>query len=233
MPTTRGCYNRRGADAARRSILDSTGRFWKTADLDAAPSTSRRLLAELAHQGELRNIRRGLYWRGTKTPLGMAPPSPAVLAEQLAGGKGIGPAGLSAANALRLSTQVPRRADYALVGRPPSGGGIVHFVDRSSRRARAESALSSTDVAALEVLDGWDRLIETVPSEAVDRLVELMRSGSIDARRLARASATEPGSSRARLGYLLRRSGFPDLAIEVPPADPRVTARALAGLPTV
>lgn len=233
MPVTRGRYNRRGADTARRSILDSTGRFWKTADLDAAPSTSGRLLAELVRKGELRHIRKGLYWRGTKTPLGMAPPSPAALAEQLAAGKGIGPAGLSAANALRLSTQLPRHADYALVGRPPSGGDMVHFVDRSSRRARAESALSSTDVAALEVLDGWDRVIEIAPSQAMDRLAQLIRSGSIDARRLARASATEPGSSRARLGYLLRRSGFPDLANEVPPADPRVEVRALAGLPPV
>lgn len=39
----------------------------------------------------------------------------------------------------------------------------MHFVNRSSWRSRAEHALSPTDVAALEVLDGWNQVIETSP----------------------------------------------------------------------
>ncbi|OYN76080.1 hypothetical protein [Mycolicibacterium sphagni] len=230
MPTQRGQYNRSGVEAARRSILESHNQFWRTADIDTAPSTAQRLLADLVKRGELRHIRRGLYWRGTKTPLGMAPPAPQALAIELAGGPGAGPAGLSAANALRLSTQIPRRADYALVGRPPTSAPTVRFVDRSTRRGRAEHALAPTEVAALEVLDGWDRLIETGPEEAMDRLSELIKSGSIDAPRIASAGATEPGPSRARLRHLMHRAGRPDLADAVPAADPRTAAQALFGL---
>lgn len=226
----RGPYDRTGADAARRSILDSRNRFWRTTDIGTAPSTAQRLLADLVARGELRHIRRGLYWRGVKTPLGMAPPSPPVLAVELAGAQCIGPAGLSAANELRLSTQVPRYADFALVGRPPAIDGVVRFVDRSARRGRAEHELAPTEVAALEVLDSWDRVIETAPDEAMDRLSDLLSTGRIDALRLVRASATEPGPTRARLRHLLKRIGRSDLAAGVPVADPRTEARALAGL---
>ncbi|WP_006243293.1 hypothetical protein [Mycolicibacterium tusciae] len=65
-------HDRRGSQAARRSLLSSHNRFW-TADIDAPPSTAQHLLADLVTQGELRHIRKGLYWRGIKTPLGMAP----------------------------------------------------------------------------------------------------------------------------------------------------------------
>jgi hypothetical protein len=161
----------------------------------------------------------------------MAPPSSDALAAELTDrSKGIGPAGLSAANALRLSTQIPRRAQYAVPARPPSDGDTVHFVNRSSRRGRAERALSPTDVAALEVLDGWNQVIETSPREAMSRLASLIQSGSIDPGRLACASGTEPGSARVRLRYLLRSAGLATLADEVPAADPRTESKALAGL---
>lgn len=232
MSTTRGHYNRRGVDATRRSILASRNQFWRLSDIHAAPSTTQRLLAELVAQGELRHIRRGLYWRGIKTPLGMAPPAPAALAAELAAGRerGIGPAGLSAANLLRLSTQIPRRAEYAVVGRPPTGGQTMHFVDRSTHRGRAQWALNPTEVAALEVLDGWDRVIETGPDEAMQRLTGLINSGTIDPGRLAGASDTEAGSTRARLRHLLHCAGRADLADTMLAADPRTESRALVGL---
>lgn len=223
-------YDRRGAQDARRSLLDSRNQFWKTSDIDAPASTAQHLLAELVRQGELRHIRKGLYWRGTKTPLGMAPPPPAALAAQLTGQAGIGPAGLSAANALRLSTQIPRRAEYAVPARPPTDAETVRFVNRSARHGRADYELSQTEVAALEVLDGWDRVIETGPQQTMDRLRELISSGGIDAARLADAGDTEPASARARLRHLLRHAGLSELAEKVPAADPRTEARALVGL---
>ena len=82
MPTR---DDRSAAQNARQAILDSLNRFWKPAELDTAPSTAQHLLAELVNQGELRHLRRGLYWRGLKTPLGMAPPQPDVQAAELAG----------------------------------------------------------------------------------------------------------------------------------------------------
>lgn len=222
--------DRRAAQDARRTLLDSRNQFWKATDIDAPASTAQHLLADLVRQGELRRVRKGLYWRGTKTPLGMAPPSAAALASQLTGQAGIGPAGLSAANALRLSTQIPRQAEYAVPARPPTDTETVRFVNRSARRRRADYELSQTEVAALEVLDGWDQVIETGPQQAMGRLQELISSGGIDAARLAGAGDTEPASARARLRHLLRHTGLAELAEQVPAADPRTEARALAGL---
>jgi hypothetical protein len=93
-----------------------TQRADRTAKLTVSvgKSTRQHLLAELTRRGELLHVRRGLYWRGRKTPLGMSPPSPEALAERLVGKHGVGPAGLSAAHRLRLSTQVPRTAHKAL-----------------------------------------------------------------------------------------------------------------------
>lgn len=226
---TRSC-NRRGAQAVRQSVLDSRDRFWKTSDIDAPASTVQHLLSDLVKQGELRHIRKGLYWRGTKTPLGMSPPSPQALVEQIIGKAGIGPAGLSAANALRLSSQVPRRAEYAVPARPPADAESVHFVDRSTRRGRADYALEQSEVAALEVLDSWDRVIETGPGVAMGRLGELIATGKLDAGRLAAAGGTEPGAARARLRHLLRHAGREELAEKVPTTDARTAARALDGL---
>jgi hypothetical protein len=223
-------YNRGNADASRRAILSSRSQFWRPGDIDAPPSTAQRILADLVAKGELRHIRKGLYWRGIKTPLGMAPPSNEALVLQLANSDGIGPAGLSAANALRLSTQIPRQAHYAVVSRPPSDTDSVHFVNRSARHSRADSKLSPTEVAALEVLDDWDQVIETDPREAMTRLTSLIRSGRIDAPRLARGSETEPGSARARLRYLLRNAGLPALADIVRSPGKGIESRALAGL---
>jgi hypothetical protein len=225
----RSC-NRHGAQALRKSLLDSRDRFWRTSEIDAPASTVQHLLADLVSQGELHHIRKGLYWRGTRTPLGMSPPPPQALAVQLIGTPGIGPAGLSAANALRLSTQVPRRAEYAVPARPPADAEALHFVNRSSRRRRADYELGPTEVAALEVLDGWDRIIETGPSLAMGRLGELIATGKLDAGQLAAAGDTEPGAARARLRHLLRHAGRAELAEKVAATDPRTEARALAGL---
>ncbi|MGW0162152.1 hypothetical protein ACWDUN_22845 [Mycobacterium sp. NPDC003323] len=227
MPTR---YDRSAAQNARQAILNSLNRFWKPADLDTAPSTTQHLLAELVNQGELRHLRRGLYWRGLKTPLGMAPPQPDLLAAELAGVPGIGPAGLSAANALQLSTQIPRRGEYAIPARPPADYELVRFANRSARRGRADAALTPIEVATLEVLDRWDQVIETSPDAAMTRLTELIDAGRLDAERLAEASDTEPASVRARLRHLLQRTGRTELADKVRRADLRTEVRALAGL---
>lgn len=223
-------YDRAAARDARSEILRSRNTFWKPSDVKLPPSTAQRLLADLVAHEDLRHLRKGLYWRGIKTPLGMASPSPATLAAQIADGRGTGPSGLSAANALRLSTQIPRRAEYAVVDRPPANSDMVRFVARSSRQGRAIHDLGPLDIAALEVLDSWDRIIEAGADEAMSHLTRLIQSGTLNPKRLTQASGTEPGSSRARLRYLLRNAGRQDLADEVPRPDPRTESKALAGL---
>lgn len=96
----------------------------------------------------------------------------------------------------------------------------------------AASTTSSppNEVAALEVLDSWDKVIEVGPTQAMARLNELIGSGKLDPGRLADAADTESAATRARLRDLLRRAGKGDLAARVRRPDMRTETRALAGL---
>lgn len=217
-------------NAARRQILRSKNRFWLPTQLGMAPSTAQHLLADLVASGELKRVRKGLYWRGVKTPLGMSAPKTSDIVAALAPGAGVGPAGLSAANFLRLSTQIPRRAEIAVPRRSPTDVSTIRFLSRSAREGRRKCALTPSEVAALEVLDGWERVIEVPPADAMKRLVDLMSTGALRPDRLARASSTEPAPVRARLRSLLEASGRADLVTKVPLPDSRTEKKALASL---
>jgi hypothetical protein len=223
--------DRRTPVQERQRVLRSRGRFWRLKDIAGPVSTKKHLLASLVEDGELRHVRRGLYWRGATSPLGMGPPPTDALIRELAPGPGVGPAGLYAANLLRLSTQVPRRAEIAVPMRAPESGGAIKFVARPARSARVTAGLSPTEVALLEVLGSWEQAIEVPPAEAWSRLRELLDSGQVRAERLARAGRTEPGTVRARLRELLRAGGRTDLVDEVPAPDGRTTALATRLLP--
>lgn len=210
----------------RQRILSSRHRFWRPADLSGPTSTVQHLLAALTHDGELRRIRRGLYWRGVETPLGMSPPPTDDLLQALVPGAGVGPAGLSAANALRLSTQVPRAVEVAVPRRAPADGGTLRFVSRAARTARLAADLQPTEVALLEVLDSWDHVVEIPQAEAWARLVAMLKSGAARPERLAQAGWTEPGAVRARLRPLLEASGHGELSERVPAPDRRTAAVA-------
>jgi hypothetical protein len=225
--------DRRTPARERERILRSSSRFWRPEALSTPGSTTQHLLADLVEEGELRRIRRGLYWRGAKSPLGMAPPPTEALIAELAPGPGVGPAGLYAANLLRLSTQVPRRAEIAVPARAPESLGGVRFVARPARSARIGAGLNSTEVALLEVLASWESAVELSPAEAWARLLELLASGQARADRLARAGRTESASVRARLRELLRAHGRRDLVEKVPAPDHRTTAAATRVLENV
>jgi hypothetical protein len=215
------------AKIARARVLRSSDRFWHPSDLPGAQSTVQHLLTELTKEGELRRVRRGAYWRGTRTPLGMSPPPTDGLISELVGKhKGSGPTGLSAASLLRLSTQVPRRAHVAVPGRAPTSTSTVRFVSRSASPGRRDAALSPIEVALLEMLADFSAS-ELSPRESWDRLRVVLDSHEVRPKRLATASATEPATTRARLAALMTETGHHDLASRIPPADPRVTARAL------
>jgi hypothetical protein len=213
--------------ANRSTILRSRDRFWRPADIAGAPSTVQHLLADLAKSGKLRRVRKGLYWRGTKTPLGMSPPPTDALAAEVASGKGVGPAGLSAANLLRLSTQVPRRAQIAVPARAGRSTPTVEFVSRAARTGRRSAGLDRTEVAILEVLNDLSNS-ELSPQESWRELRGAVMSGRVRPDRLAKAAKTEPAVTRARLSELLSDAGMAGLAAKVPPADRRVRDRALA-----
>jgi hypothetical protein len=217
----------KGTVADRERIRGSRDRFWTPDDLSGAESTRQHLLTELVRTGELRRVSRGLYWRGTRTPLGMSPPSTAALLERLAPGHGSGPAGLSAANALRLSTQIPRKMVVAVPARAPRPTDMIEFLDRRTRTGRVTARLGATEVALLEMLDD-PSASELSPNETRERLRDLLKSDAVRPQLLARAAKTEPARVRERLGELLRDSGFDSHAASIRSADPRVRSRIMS-----
>jgi len=206
------------AARVRERVLASRNRFWRPGEFsDCSPGAVTRALGRLARSGELRRVHRGLYWRGTPTPLGMAPPPASYLARTLAPSKGSGPAGLSAALLLGLSTQVPRREAIAVLARAPESTAALRFVSRTAATGRKSAALKPAEVALLEVLRDWDALVESPAGEAKRRIAGLMGSGDIRPDRVAMASSTEPAPVRERLRGLLDDIGRPDLAAKVLP----------------
>jgi hypothetical protein len=215
------------AARVRETVLASRNRFWRPEEFsDYSSSAVARSLSRLAEGGELRRIHRGLYWRGTLTPFGMAPPPASNLARALAPSKGSGPAGLSAALLLGLTTQVPRREVIAVIARAPESTDTLRFVSRAAATGRRSAVLNPVEVALLEVLRDWNVLVESPADEAKSRIAGLMGSGDIRPDRVAKASLSEPASVRERLRALLGDVGKPELAAKIPPARGRRLALA-------
>ena len=191
------------APEVRRKVLPSRDRFWRPEDFDGSSEAVGKELSRLAHAGELRRVRRGLYWRGAPTRLGMAPPSPDRFVHEVIDAPGTGPAGWSAALALGLSTQVPRRETIAVPARAPRNPGAVRFVSRTASAKRRDERLRPTEVALLEVLRDWDSLVEVPTDAAIERIADLAERGTLRLDRVVRASATEPPRVRERLRHLL------------------------------
>lgn len=139
------------------------------------PGTRRSVECELSRlvaAGELVRVRKGLYWKGPKTRVGMPVPRPFEVA-LVVGGEGAGPAGVSAAHFLGLTTQVPAIETVAVPGRVPSPLPGVRFVSRSIERRIAR--LTVAEVALIEVHRAGSSVVERWAE--VDRAVESLVAG--------------------------------------------------------
>lgn len=221
------------AIAARvRARIEAEGdRFWRPDDFAALPARAvDRALSRLAAENELRHIRRGLYWRGHKSPFGMSRPAPEQTVAAVVGRVAVGPASVSAANALGLSSQVSPVETIAVPVRPPMPFDTIRFVDRTSRHARLTEALTSREVALLEVLQDWGDLVELDAPTAQSKIARLLR-GDLRPQSLARGARDEPPQVRERLRYLLEAAGELDAREFVAPArTPEQRREALRAL---
>jgi hypothetical protein len=194
----------------RNRVLRSRDRFWCPTDFDGSPEAVTQALHRLAASGELLHVRKGLYWRGTKTLLGMAPPPADALVKAVTTERrGVGPAGTSAANALGLSTQIPRRPAFAVPTRiPESVPAGVEMVSRAGCRNRASANARPAEVALLEVLRDWSGLVEIDNAEATGIVKSHLDNGALRADALAKVAGTEPASVRKGLATLLASCGY-------------------------
>ena len=225
-----------GARDTARSITStirrSRNRFFRWSDFSGTRSAIEKALSRLVDRRELSRVRGGLYWKGSETPFGMSPPNPREVVAAYADGSPTGPAGLSAANFLGLTTQVPRVPEYAAPSFVPDVDRIS-IRRRSGRRAEArrKARLGEAEVAFLEVLDAWESVVELPPREAIERLLVTLRSGDVDISKVVRAANHEPARSRVRLRAMLELYGMAELVDEIRPASaPSVRAAALEPL---
>ena len=210
------------AAGIRSKITAFDGRFWRISDFKGSPGAVEKAFSRLASSGDVRRVRPGLYWRGRKTPLGMAPPAPEDVVTEVVTSfgntpAGVGPAGLSASAALGMTTHIPKTSEIAVLGRPPHPPSGINFVGRSAP-ARREERLNPLEVAVLEVLRDWPRLVDVPHVEAVNRISVLISKGEIRPNRLARGAQTEPARVRERLRRLLTEVGHAKEGNRVPPA---------------
>ena len=165
-------------------------------DVDGSRSAVESAFSRLAAASDILRIRKGLYWKGATTALGMSPPTVEEVALQL-GGPGSGPAGVAAAHWLGLTTQVPATYHAAVPARAPTPWQDVRFTQRPIDRLI--HSLTPSEVAVLEVLRAGPAVIETPWEELPDVIAGLAASGSVRLDVLDEAAATEPHrQARAR-----------------------------------
>jgi len=207
------------APTIRARITNVYDAFWRPEDFDdlRSPNAVDQSLADLHTAGELRRIRRGLYWRGRRTAFGMSRPSNIDILRQITDlTYGIGPAGYSAALALGFSTQIPRYETFAIPIRTPTGlPEGLRVVSRSACRGRLEAKLLPREVAWLEIASNWRDHVSD-PTEAEDRFRAAIDSGAIRPDRIAAAAHTESPAVRRLIASLLRSADRADAADRVP-----------------
>jgi Family of unknown function (DUF6088) len=206
--------NRPGRSAAatvRDRVMRGKSRYWKHADFtDLPPSAVAMALSRLAKEGVLQRVGKGVYYRPTQTSFGSSVPAASSVASQTLRAP-LHPAGLSAANALGLSTQNPGRPEFATPApAPPTAlrGSVV----RTGRPAQRGS-LSPEDGAILETLRDRARYSDLSPPQTVRRLLKLLA----DERRftaLIDVAMAEPPRVRAMLGAIGQELDMPTRTLD-------------------
>lgn len=194
------------AQAVRHRVERGGSRFWRHSDFTGLPPAAvATTLSRLARDGVLQRVGKGVYYRPGLTSFGPSLPGASAVAAQTLSA-GLHPAGLSAANVLGLTTQNPRRPEYATPapGQPTALRDAVVHTGRSRQRA----GLSAEDGAILETLRERARSSDLSPEQTVRRLVRLL-DDEHRFQQLARAAMTEPPRVRAMLGALGQELDMP------------------------
>lgn len=177
------------------------GTFLRTSDFaEYRPSAVATAFSRMARaRPDLVRIRKGLYWKGVDSRFGAG--SPDVLETALAAsGRGAGPSGVSAANALGLTTQMAAVPTVAVLGRCPTGLHGVRVVSRSNFE---RYHLLPLEIALLEVLREFPLHVEGSWADLVRRVREENERGGIRLDAVLRAAATEHSPAlRARAASL-------------------------------
>lgn len=193
------------------------GTFLRVSDVHGSRRAVESAFSRIAAEEEsLLRVRRGLYWKGVRSRFGPGRPRAEEIVREVAGPRGLGPAGWSASHALGLSTQVPAVPEFVVVGPPPTGLPGVKF---HSRRNFARLGLAYEEIALLEVLRDWPEHADAEWADVLRRVSELRNDGRIRLDRVSKAAAQERAPAlRERIARLVNHLG------EHSPKNPRMPA---------
>lgn len=179
------------------------GRLFTYADFGDLPATAvAPALSRLRARGEIRRARKGVYYVPRRTVLGEVPADPVVVGELVSRGRSH-LAGLSAANALGLTTQVPARTELAVEDKRPTPPRGVAFKPRVGTNRRG---LRPLEAALLEVLRDINHLSDLPARETARKLRRLLADDSARAR-ILHSVVSEPPRVRAMIGALAEYAG--------------------------
>jgi len=153
----------------------------------------------------LRRVAKGVYYRSTPTTFGLSVPGASAAAAQTLRAP-VHPAGLTASGVLGLTTQNPRRLEYATPA-PASPTALRNAIVHTGR-PQGRALLSAEEGAILEVLRDRARSSDLSAHETTERLLRLLT----DEKRFARlvgVALDEPPRVRAMLGALGQQLDMP------------------------
>jgi hypothetical protein len=180
-------------------VAGGGARYWKHSDFKGLSSSAVATeLSRLSRQGELQRVAKGVYYRPGQTFLGPSIVGPSAAVAQILRVP-VHPAGLTAANALGLTTQNPGTPVFATTApkRPTALRSAIVRTGRPNERAR----LCAEEGAILEILRERARSSDLPAGDTVRRLEAAISDGDrFD--RLAMAALAEPPRVRAMLGAL-------------------------------
>jgi hypothetical protein len=170
------------------------GTFFRSSDFEGSTSAVETAMSRLARDGLLRRVHRGLYWKGVRSRFGTGRPPALAVGVELAGRRGVGPAGWTASHMLGLATQVPPTTELSVAGRhAPSAPEGIRFHTRANLD-RLE--LRFHEIALLEVLRDWPTTAESDWPRLLTVVRELQSKGLVDVERLKRSVGGEPPHAR-------------------------------------
>lgn len=174
------------------------GSFVRVADLPGTLAAKSSAVCRAHKAGDLVAVRKGLYFKGTKTRYGMTAPTDEEVAAEVLGPTGVGPTGYSAARALGLTTQVPRQPALTIAGPTPTSLPGVKISRRNNMRRRD---LNYTEIALLELLRGdWETTVDGGWPALVAAYRKRVETGGIRPCAVRAAIASER-SPRARRNF--------------------------------
>lgn len=188
------------AMAIRRAAPRS---FVRVSALPGSETAARKAASRAASNGELIRVRKGLYFKTTQTRYGAVKPRVEDVAREVLGPKsGFGPAGFSAARALGLTTQLPKKLQIAALKTVEP----IEGVEQHHRNNSLRSDLEEREIAVLEVLRAPDNYVEGGITRLAGALHLLVDSGDV------RISALRTAVSRETS---LVRKNFVDLELRL------------------